>query len=118
MFDFLKGNEDAFEAMINFSRYNNVPLLLKPASNISRFMEATDKFFATLVAEGEKYRLMEQAKRAGQKITKSLERQIMEQAQEVAEEYFFRRNLGGEREIELFCANIGLRWRKNITNKK
>jgi len=98
MFDFLKGSEDAFEAMINFSRYSNVPLLLKPASAISKFMEATDKFFTTLVAEGEKYRLMEQAKRAGQKITKTLERQIEEQAQEIAEEYFFRRNLGVGRE--------------------
>jgi antitoxin component of RelBE/YafQ-DinJ toxin-antitoxin module len=98
LFDFLKGNEDAFEAMVNFSRYNNVPFLLKPASAISRFMEATDKFFATLVAEAEKYRLMEQAKNAGPKITKTLERQIEEQAQEIAEEYFFRRNLGVGRE--------------------
>jgi hypothetical protein len=107
MFDFLKGNEDAFEAMVNFSRYNNnLPFLLKPASNISRFMEATDKFFSTLVAEGEKYRLMEQAKRTGQKITKSLERQIMEQAQEVAEEYFFRRNLGVGREKLNYFAQI------------
>jgi hypothetical protein len=108
MFDFLKGDEDAFEAMINFSRYNNnLPLLLKPASGISRFMEATDKFFSTLVAEGEKYRLIEQAKKAGQKITKSLERQITEQAQEVAEEYFFRRNLGvGREKLNYFAQTL------------
>jgi hypothetical protein len=108
MLDFLKGNEDAFEAMINFSRYNNnLPFLLKPASAISRFMSATDKFFATLVAEGEKYRLMEQAKRAGQKITKTLERQIEEQAQEVAEEYFFRRNLGvGIEKLNYFAQGL------------
>ncbi len=107
MFDFLKGNEDAFEAMINFARYNNdIPFILKPASNISRFMEATDRFFSTLIAEGEKYRLMEQAKRAGQKITKTLERQIMEQAQEVAQEYFFRRNLGVGREKLNYAAQM------------
>jgi hypothetical protein len=119
MFDFLKGNEDAFEAMINFSRYNdNIPFILKPASNISRFMEATDKFFSTLVAEGEKYRLMEQAKRAGQKITKTLERQIMEQAQEVAQEYFFRRNLGVGREKLNYFAQA-LDWiGESILNKR
>ena len=119
MFDFLKGEEDAFKAMINFARYNNVPLILKPASAISRFMEATDKFFATLIAEGEKYRLMEQARRAGQKITKTLERQIMEQAQEVAEEYFFRRNLGvGREKLNYFAQALDWfgEWVLNLRN--
>jgi hypothetical protein len=73
MFDFLKGNEDAFEAMINFSRYNNnLPFLLKPASAISRFMEATDKFFATLVAEGEKYRLWSRQKEQDKRLQNHL----------------------------------------------
>jgi hypothetical protein len=118
MFDFLKGSEDAFETMVNFSRYNNVPLVLKPASYISKALESTDKFFTTLIAQGEKFRLMQQAERSGQKITKSLLRQIEEQAQEVAEEYFFRRNLGVGREKLNYFAQA-LDWvGESILNKR
>jgi len=118
MFDFLKGSEDAFETMVNFSRYNNVPLTLKPASYISKTLESADKFFTTLIAQGEKFRLMQQAERSGQKITKSLLRQIEEQAQEVAAEYFFRRNLGvGTEKLNYFAQ--ALDWvGESILNKR
>jgi hypothetical protein len=106
--DLAKRDPGIFETMINYSRYRkNVPAFLKVHQGILSAMEASDKFFSTLIASGEEARLRSMYERKGMKITPQVEKEIMERAQEVAEEYLVRRPLGAKRE-ELSYASQAL----------
>jgi hypothetical protein len=96
--DVLK-SKDSFESMINYYRYTEAaPFWLKVAKTPLNFLEASDRFFSTLIAAGEEARLTALYERAGKKLTKTAKREIAERAQEVAETYLFRRPLGFKRE--------------------
>jgi len=95
--DILK-NKDNFKTLINYYRYRNAPLLDKAYQLPLRILEGMDRFFSVLIATGEEVRLTRMYERMGKKITPTLEREIQERAQEVAENYLFRRDLGYKRE--------------------
>ena len=89
---------DTFEAMIRYYQYKNLKMPLKIWNTPLNALEATDKFFSTLIAAGEKARLTAEYEARGIKITARVKREIEEQAQELAERYLFRRPLGYKRE--------------------
>jgi hypothetical protein len=85
--DLAKKDTEMFETMINYARYkNSVPAFLKIHQGILNAMEASDKFFATLIAAGEEARLRSMYERKGIKITPQVEKEIMEREQDIAED--------------------------------
>jgi len=91
-------DSDTFEALIRYYQYKNLKMPLKIWTMPLNALEATDKFFSTLIAAGEKARLTAEYEARGIKITARVKREIEEQAQELAERYLFRRPLGYKRE--------------------
>ncbi|GIW67869.1 MAG: hypothetical protein KatS3mg096_737 [Candidatus Parcubacteria bacterium] len=91
-----KDNAERFLSNIHFSSKAN---FFDQASTLSlRILEATDRFFSTWIYIGEKQRLINEAKKAGVKITEDVLNLLDEQAIQTAETWLYRNRLG-EKEI-------------------
>ncbi|MEM7818884.1 MAG: hypothetical protein QW403_01945 [Candidatus Aenigmatarchaeota archaeon] len=87
--------KEGIDRIIEMGRYAGTNDFLTRISKWPlNFLEATDIFFATLIKEGEKLRLIDLYKQAGKKITPRLLEEIEEKAGEVAARFLFREKLG------------------------